>query len=179
MLPKGEYLGGLYDIGFDKPEGHVVAADGKLHYAFYANRGTGRSRCAGSARAVAAHQQLHRRPLGSATAATTRSTRNSTNSSSSRRRPQERRHDDDCPAPSGRAWLINALITVVLWGVWGALSDQSPKHGFPDTLVYCVWAVTMIPPAFIALRRAARSSSCHAAQSPTEWRSDCSARAGR
>ena len=29
-------LGELYDIGFDKPEGHVVAADGKLHYAFYA-----------------------------------------------------------------------------------------------------------------------------------------------
>jgi alpha-galactosidase len=36
MLSKGQYLGGLYDIGFDKPEGHVVAADGKLHYAFYA-----------------------------------------------------------------------------------------------------------------------------------------------
>ena len=56
------------------------------------------------------------------------------------------------PAPAGRAWLLNALITVVLWGVWGAFSDQSAKHGFPDTLVYCVWALTMIPPAFIALR---------------------------
>jgi len=56
------------------------------------------------------------------------------------------------PAPSGRAWLVNALITVVLWGVWGAFSDQSAKHGFPDTLVYCIWALTMIPPAFIALR---------------------------
>ncbi|TPG38321.1 DMT family transporter [Sphingomonas koreensis] len=55
-------------------------------------------------------------------------------------------------APAGRLWLINALITVVLWGVWGAFSDQSAKHGFPDTLVYCVWALTMIPPAFIALR---------------------------
>jgi drug/metabolite transporter (DMT)-like permease len=56
------------------------------------------------------------------------------------------------PAPANRAWLIHALITVVLWGVWGAFSDQSPKHGFPDTLVYCVWALTMIPPAFIALK---------------------------
>lgn len=56
------------------------------------------------------------------------------------------------PAPAGRAWLINAMVTVVLWGVWGAFSDQSAKHGFPDTLVYCVWALTMIPPAFIALR---------------------------
>ncbi|MBO9602797.1 MAG: DMT family transporter [Novosphingobium sp.] len=58
------------------------------------------------------------------------------------------------PASAGRSWLANALITVVLWGVWGAFSDQSPKHGFPDTLVYCVWALTMIPPAFIALRAA-------------------------
>ena len=58
------------------------------------------------------------------------------------------------PAPASRAWLINALITVVLWGIWGAFSDQSAKHGFPDTLVYCVWALTMIPPAFIALRAA-------------------------
>lgn len=56
-------------------------------------------------------------------------------------------------AHSNRAWLVNALITVVLWGIWGAFSDQSPKHGFPDTLVYCVWALTMIPPAFIALRK--------------------------
>jgi drug/metabolite transporter (DMT)-like permease len=56
------------------------------------------------------------------------------------------------PAPAGRAWLFHALVTVVLWGVWGAFSDQSSKHGFPDTLVYCVWALTMIPPAFIALR---------------------------
>jgi drug/metabolite transporter (DMT)-like permease len=56
------------------------------------------------------------------------------------------------PVTSSRAWLINALATVVLWGVWGAFSDQSAKHGFPDTLVYCIWALTMIPPAFIALR---------------------------
>jgi drug/metabolite transporter (DMT)-like permease len=61
------------------------------------------------------------------------------------------------PAPAGRAWLVNALITVVLWGIWGAFSDQSAKHGFPDTLVYCVWALTMIPPAFIALRAAGRT----------------------
>ena len=41
MLPTGRYLGGLYDIGFDRPEAHVVAKDGALHYAFYANRWTG------------------------------------------------------------------------------------------------------------------------------------------
>jgi alpha-galactosidase len=36
MLSKGRYRGELYDIAFDKPEGHAVAADGKMHYAFYA-----------------------------------------------------------------------------------------------------------------------------------------------
>jgi len=36
MLSKGRYLGTLYDIGFDKPEGHAIAAGDKLHYAFYA-----------------------------------------------------------------------------------------------------------------------------------------------
>jgi alpha-galactosidase len=35
MLSKGQYRGELYDIGFDKPEGHAVAVGGKLHYAFY------------------------------------------------------------------------------------------------------------------------------------------------
>ena len=41
MLPKGDYLGGLYDIGFDRPEAHVVARDGQLHYAFFAERWSG------------------------------------------------------------------------------------------------------------------------------------------
>ncbi|RZF60948.1 DMT family transporter [Sphingomonas populi] len=54
-------------------------------------------------------------------------------------------------SPSGRAWLLNALATVVLWGIWGAFSGLSPQHGFPETLVYCVWALTMIPPALIVL----------------------------
>ncbi|QSR19624.1 DMT family transporter [Novosphingobium sp. KA1] len=54
-------------------------------------------------------------------------------------------------APSNRAWLVNALVTVVLWGIWGAFSGLSPQHGFPETLVYCVWALTMIPPALVVL----------------------------
>ncbi len=37
MLPKGRYLGELYDIGFDKPETHVIEKDGRLHFAFYAD----------------------------------------------------------------------------------------------------------------------------------------------
>ncbi len=52
-----------------------------------------------------------------------------------------------------RAWIAYALVTVVLWGVWGALAGLSAQHGFPDTLVYCVWALTMIPPAAFILWR--------------------------
>ncbi|PKH72580.1 EamA family transporter [Stenotrophomonas sp. Betaine-02u-21] len=52
-----------------------------------------------------------------------------------------------------RPWLGYALATVALWGVWGALSPLSAAHGFPDTLVYCVWALTMLPPALYILWR--------------------------
>ena len=41
MLPRGEYLGGLYDIGFDRPEAHAIAKDGALYYAFYAKEWSG------------------------------------------------------------------------------------------------------------------------------------------
>ena len=53
--------------------------------------------------------------------------------------------------PIGRAWLLNAIITVVLWGIWGAFSGLSPQYGFPETLVYCVWALTMILPMLVVL----------------------------
>ncbi len=36
MLPKGRYLGRLYDIGFDRPEAHAIEREGRLYYAFYA-----------------------------------------------------------------------------------------------------------------------------------------------
>ena len=41
QLPLGTYRGELYDIGFDKPEAHAVEKDGRLYYAFYADRWTG------------------------------------------------------------------------------------------------------------------------------------------
>jgi alpha-galactosidase len=37
-LSEGEYRGGLYDIGFDRPEAHAIAKDGALYYAFFAPR---------------------------------------------------------------------------------------------------------------------------------------------
>ncbi|HTU64346.1 MAG TPA: EamA family transporter [Steroidobacteraceae bacterium] len=62
------------------------------------------------------------------------------------------------------SWVVYALVTVVLWGVWGALAGLSSQHGFPDTLVYCVWALTMIPPALWVLAK-------------TGWKLDASPRA--
>jgi drug/metabolite transporter (DMT)-like permease len=50
-----------------------------------------------------------------------------------------------------KPWLIYAIITTACWGVWGALIEIPEKAGFPATLGYSVWALTMIPPALIAL----------------------------
>jgi len=52
-----------------------------------------------------------------------------------------------------RAWLTYALVTTAFWGVWGAFAGLPVSHGFPDTLIYVVWATTMIPPALFALHR--------------------------
>jgi drug/metabolite transporter (DMT)-like permease len=50
-------------------------------------------------------------------------------------------------------WLIHALVTTLLWGVWGAFAGLPAEHGFPDMLIYVVWALTMLPPAAIVLAR--------------------------
>ena len=50
-----------------------------------------------------------------------------------------------------RLWLGYAIITTTFWGVWGALIEIPEKAGFPATLGYSVWALTMIPPALVAL----------------------------
>ena len=42
MLSRGEYDGTLYDIGFDRPETHVVRKAGSLYYAFYAPQWSGK-----------------------------------------------------------------------------------------------------------------------------------------
>jgi alpha-galactosidase len=41
LLSRGEYLGELYDIGFDRPEAHAIRKDGRMHYAFYARQFAG------------------------------------------------------------------------------------------------------------------------------------------
>ena len=41
MLPKGQYLGQLYDIGFDAPETHAIRKDKTMYYAFFAKQWKG------------------------------------------------------------------------------------------------------------------------------------------
>jgi uncharacterized membrane protein len=57
-------------------------------------------------------------------------------------------------AAGPKAWLLYAFATTILWGVWGAFTGLSAERGFPETLVYCVWSVTMILPALYAIARA-------------------------
>jgi len=40
-LSRGQYLGTLYDIGFDLPEAHVIRKDKKMYYAFFAENWKG------------------------------------------------------------------------------------------------------------------------------------------
>ena len=54
---------------------------------------------------------------------------------------------------SRKPWLMYALLTTAFWGVWGAYAGLPTQHGFPETLVYVVWALTMIPPALYAWQR--------------------------
>ena len=50
-----------------------------------------------------------------------------------------------------KLWLLFALITTIFWGVWGAFIEIPEKAGFPATMGYIVWAITMIPCAIVAL----------------------------
>jgi drug/metabolite transporter (DMT)-like permease len=60
----------------------------------------------------------------------------------------------DATGASRPRWLGYALATTLLWGVWGAFTGLPSQNGFPETLVYVVWALTMLPPALLVLARA-------------------------
>ncbi len=51
-----------------------------------------------------------------------------------------------------KLWLVFALVTTIFWGVWGAFIEITEQAGFPATLGYVVWSLTMIPPAIVALK---------------------------
>jgi uncharacterized membrane protein len=48
-------------------------------------------------------------------------------------------------------WFVFAVVTTLFWGVWGAFIERPEKNGFPATLGYAVWALTMVPCAVVAL----------------------------
>lgn len=48
-------------------------------------------------------------------------------------------------------WFLYAVVTTLFWGVWGAFIERPERNGFPATLGYAVWALTMVPCASVAL----------------------------
>jgi drug/metabolite transporter (DMT)-like permease len=52
-------------------------------------------------------------------------------------------------------WLRYAALTTITWGVWGAFTGLPSERGFPDTLTYVVWALVMLLPAAVVMRKAA------------------------
>ena len=64
-LVDGVYLGNLYDIGFDKPETHVIAKGDARYYAFYAKKFQGAVELRGlQARRYRVRDYVHDRVLG-------------------------------------------------------------------------------------------------------------------
>ena len=57
-------------------------------------------------------------------------------------------------------WLGFAVMTMLTWGVWGAFTNVPAEHGFPETLIYVVWSLTMIPPAVLEMRRVGWKLMC-------------------
>ena len=52
-----------------------------------------------------------------------------------------------------RSWIFYATLLVLFWGFWGAFSAlPATKYGYPDEMIYSIWALTMIIPAAFAMR---------------------------
>jgi drug/metabolite transporter (DMT)-like permease len=47
--------------------------------------------------------------------------------------------------------LALAFVTTISWGIWGAFIEIPEKEGFPATLGYVIWSLTMIPCTLVAL----------------------------
>lgn len=53
----------------------------------------------------------------------------------------------------GNRWIPYAGLLVLFWGVWGAFSGAPTSlYGYPNEMVYILWAFTMLIPAYFALR---------------------------
>ncbi|OZM77308.1 DMT family transporter [Pseudonocardia sp. MH-G8] len=54
---------------------------------------------------------------------------------------------------SDRRWIPYAGLLVLFWGVWGAFSSApTTLYDYPDEMVYILWAITMLIPAYFAMR---------------------------
>src|SRR5215211_6880691 len=54
---------------------------------------------------------------------------------------------------TSRSWIPYAALLVVFWGVWGAFSSlPTDEYGYPDEMIYILWSVTMLIPAYSILR---------------------------
>lgn len=51
----------------------------------------------------------------------------------------------------GKNWVSFVIVHVIFMGVWGAFIEIPEKNGFPATLGYVVWALTMVLAALMAL----------------------------
>ncbi|MGE0217756.1 DMT family transporter [Mycolicibacterium sp.] len=57
------------------------------------------------------------------------------------------------PQSPTRSWIFYAALLILFWGVWGAFSAlPATWYGYPDEMIYSIWALTMIIPATVALR---------------------------
>jgi drug/metabolite transporter (DMT)-like permease len=57
------------------------------------------------------------------------------------------------PPARTRSWIFYATLLVLFWGVWGAFSAlPANRYGYPDEMIYSIWALTMIIPAAVVLR---------------------------
>ena len=51
-----------------------------------------------------------------------------------------------------RSWIPYAALLVLFWGVWGAFSSlPEEEYGYPQEMIYILWSITMIIPAFFIL----------------------------
>jgi len=60
---------------------------------------------------------------------------------------------DASTSKATRSWIFYAALLIVFWGIWGAFSALPANwYGYPDQMIYSIWALTMIIPAVFALR---------------------------
>ncbi|TXS27795.1 DMT family transporter [Streptomyces sp. gb1(2016)] len=52
-----------------------------------------------------------------------------------------------------KSWILYASLLVLFWGVWGAFSSEpNNRYGYPNEMIYIIWALTMLIPAYFAMR---------------------------